>query len=113
MHSPLAYSLVREVFMQRGFLSDNREVYNFLLDKKVGRRSARQLQNLVDFKADYKINFVFESEDYSFEQGFMNCVFNFKLRREFLSHHCGMSIDKRAYCLILNDENYRKQHYRL
>lgn len=49
VHSPFVYSLVRKVFMKRGFLAADRTLYEELRRAKTGRRAARQLQNLYNY----------------------------------------------------------------
>ncbi len=46
VHSPFVYALVRQVFMCRGFLAEERTLYDALRSEGVSRRRARELQNL-------------------------------------------------------------------
>ena len=48
VHSPFVYAIVREVFMQSKLRSNNRELYEELLNAEVSKRRATQLQNLME-----------------------------------------------------------------
>lgn len=47
VHSPFVYTIVRQVFMCSTFSTDDRTLYDALIDKGVARRRAMQLQNLM------------------------------------------------------------------
>lgn len=47
VHSPFVYNIVRQVFMCREFKSDNKELYNTLLQHDLAPKRCLQLQNLL------------------------------------------------------------------
>ena len=47
VHSPFLYRVVRDVMMPQRVVGGSRELYDELLARGVGRRTARRLQNLV------------------------------------------------------------------
>lgn len=49
VHSPFAYSLVRNVFMQHTITGDDKALFDALVGAGVGRRRAVQIQNLYTF----------------------------------------------------------------
>lgn len=114
VHSPLVYSLVREVFMHKGFLSENRELFDELVGCGIKGKTARRLQNLSDFMPQYKLHIIYKDQSvdhFEPQTGTMSCVFKSKSNKHLIENHPGMSIDKRSYVLLIHDDNYRKQHF--
>ena len=47
VHSPFVYSIVRQVFMASEIVGEQRDLYHALIEKRVAKRRAIELQNLM------------------------------------------------------------------
>lgn len=123
IHSPFAYSLVRQVFMKRRIKGNDRQIYNQLRGARVGRYWAMQLQNLHNHCRNHKIEFITASQplnDIPANEGTIVCILSPRYNRsryrrckELIDRHNGMSIDNRGYILLINDQKLPKQHFKL
>lgn len=143
IHSPFAYSIVRQVFMKRRIKGESREVYNTLRTEHVGRYWAVQLQNLHSFCRNHTLRFVMPNETIACPQKRTNaeqgdderskatelcdvadktivCIVaprysrsRYRNCKALIAHHNGMSIDNRGYILLIYDNKLPKQHFKL
>lgn len=123
VHSPFAYSLVRQVFMKRNFRTGSCQTYINLRDLKIKKRWARQIQNLENYCTDYKLNIIEPQSPITAEahpDKTIVCILHpraskkrFLDSRNAINSHPGMSIDNRAYILLINNKNLPKQHFKL
>ena len=72
VHSPFVYALVRKVFMRRGVEGADQTLYADLMQRRVSRRRATQLQNLYTH-CGYA-NYLFADEQTSALDGVELCI---------------------------------------
>ena len=72
VHSPFVYALVRKVFMRRGVEGADQALYADLMQRRVSRRRATQLQNLYTH-CGYA-NYLFADEQTSALDGVELCI---------------------------------------
>lgn len=139
VHSPFVYAIVRRVFMQSRFITDDRSVYDALCNRGVPESRAMQLQNLYSHCCyeRFDLNAVAEGDDfvvltreipneslkgYAAEAERIRATlvvmapYDGREREtvcgEIIAAHHGTTVDNRGYLLIFN--NYLpKQHFRL
>ena len=140
VHSPFVYRIVRQVFMKREFLNEERAVYEALLAHQVAHKRAMQLQNLAVHCAyrTFAIDAWSEEADWllltpalSEEQsrvlihhaatcGKMVALltpYAGRERSEFckavIEEHRCTSVDNRGFLLLFTHPDLPKQHYRI
>ncbi|MBE6187229.1 MAG: hypothetical protein E7142_07775 [Rikenellaceae bacterium] len=142
VHSPFVYAIVREVFMQSKLRSNNRELYEELLNAEVSKRRATQLQNLMEHckYSTFKIDCMPQSSevcdmviatintpheelavmaDKAREQKITLCIMSPSLDQQrdkackaIVDAHPCTSVDNRGYLLLFNN-HLPKQIFRL
>ena len=142
VHSPFVYGIVRQVFMKRSLMSQERELYDALLKEGIATRRAIELQNLMTHCAyeHFAINSMPNSADGSWmiiatrktpaselrvlaenakQSGSTLCIVAPAYDRErgtackqIVEQHLCTSVDNRAYLLIFNN-HLPKQRFRL
>lgn len=143
VHSPFAYSLVSKVFRRHRLQPQESALYNDLRAAGIGKRPARQLQNLYHFCGYASYNLVFESNmhlprptdsliffmpdmpaqtiaDIAGNTGatyvVMLPILNKKRAdacQKLTNDHFGMSIDNRSYIVYFGEKHLAKQHLKL
>lgn len=104
VHSPLVYSLVREVFMKRH--PDGGELYEALRGQGVRRKYAREIDGLHRYLG---------ATGFSLEEGALRlsgptpCVL--RLGRHSALPGDALTIDRRGYRLTFDDPSLPKQHF--
>lgn len=121
VHSPMAYALVREVFLRTRV--QDVDIYHDLKSHGVKDKIAKELQALSENKKDYRLEFYLTNnrlEVLSFDQSTISCILKpyasrgrYSRCKQLIKLHQGMSIDRGGYILLFHDANYRKQHYKL
>lgn len=138
VHSPFVYAIVRQVFMRSTFISDERTLYNALIDQGVAKRRALQLQNLMEhlhytsfcIDSTAEADMIIATADYptaqlsamattAREQGCTLCIIAPSLDSErdreckrLVAEHTCTSVDNRGYLLLFNN-HLPKQKFRL
>lgn len=138
VHSPYIYSLVREAFLCKVFLSGDRTLYDRLREEKIPHRHALDIANMVIYcgmSVDPKS--LFQSVDYqvfsvdSKDDALLSAVANARElgttivvllpnsspeRREMcdkiIADHHSTTVEKRSYLIIFNN-HLPKQHFEL
>lgn len=138
VHSPFVYDLVRRVFMAHRLLSEDRTLFEALLDAGVAKRRARELQNLMTH-CGYR-NFAIDRGDAEFllltrrttptasaalarraaaagvTVALLDPYADAERRRlcgTMIATHGSTSVDNRGYLLLFNDRRLPKQHFRI
>ncbi|MCH5334804.1 MAG: hypothetical protein J1D86_03235 [Alistipes sp.] len=142
VHSPFVYTIVRQVFMRPGFLTDDiyytTIVYGALLEQRIPRKRALQLVNLCvhcgyreisylrPCAADLMVvpqsvepeafgEYVTTARQCGATLAIMAPYMNREREcacREIIASHAGTSVDNRGYLLIFNN-HLPKQHFTL
>ena len=142
IHSPLVYSLIRNVFMKK-HIGEDTEIYDKIMETGTVNKVARDIQNFYDFYgfSGFSVNgvihpvpggnhlYVFSgshiagaAEDIlsvEWEKGNVVCLMPGKskerrsLCRTVAGGHPGVSIDRKTYFLYFYNVSYEKQHYKL
>lgn len=142
IHSPLVYSLIRNVFMKKD-IGEHRDVYDKIMETGADDRIARDIQNFYDFYgfSAFSINntvpatpagnhlhiltganIADAAEDIlsvEWEKWNVMCLVPGKskerrsLCRGIARNHAGISVDRKRYFLYFYNVSYEKQHYKL
>lgn len=142
IHSPLVYSLIRNVFMKKD-IGEETKIYDKIIETGTSDKIARDIQNFYDFygfstfSIDDGITSVHEGNrlyiftdsnivgaaenifSVEWEKGNVMCLIPGKskgrksLCRNIAGSHPGVSIDRKTYFLYFYNVSYEKQHYKL
>lgn len=144
IHSPFVYSLIRKAFMPKELMDKTRdELYTILINNKVGKKQAIELQNLYNYchysgfviglsnfeNNNNNLHILLPKED---NKTLANLVTNCHLSKNAIAiispyqnrpkqllcdklvNNCDcLSIDNRDYILLFFDKNYITQHFKL
>ena len=112
VHSPFVYALVRKVFMRRGVEGADQALYADLMQRRVSRRRATQLQNLYTH-CGYA-NYLFADEQTSALDGVELCIIPREYQIEQLERLTAEAHRTHTTLCILapRDERYRSRQCR-